>query len=235
VLIAEGHVGDGVLLPEYHNTNLPVIGRGGLTWKAIFRRPGPPVHETLRPDEPSVLLAAARAVARLNRLDRRLARRSHKLGGCESAFVGQVHGGTIFNQYPQECWLEGTRRWLPGTQRAAVEQELRDLFEAVAQRVGVTVTCQFAMMRDAFVLEEGSRLVADFQQAHSELCGGALPVGGKPFCDDGNTFWAEAGIPAITHGPNAGGAHTLEEWVSIEDLTRVARLYALTAVKFCNS
>src|SRR5262245_30976669 len=33
-LIAEGHVGDAVLLPEYLHDRLPVIGRGGLTWRA---------------------------------------------------------------------------------------------------------------------------------------------------------------------------------------------------------
>ena len=40
-------------------------------------------------------------------------------------------------------------------------------------------------------------------------------------------------VPAITHGPRAGGAHTLQEWVSIDDLTRVAKVYALTAIEFC--
>ncbi len=32
-MIADGYVGDAVLLPEYLNECLPVIGRGGLTWK----------------------------------------------------------------------------------------------------------------------------------------------------------------------------------------------------------
>jgi acetylornithine deacetylase/succinyl-diaminopimelate desuccinylase-like protein len=232
-LIATGHVGDGVLLPEYHNSNLPVIGRGGLIWKATFRRPGLPIHETLRPDEPSVLAALARAVDELGRLDRQVGQRRDHFAGAESVFVGQVHGGTIFNQYPQECWLEGTRRWLPGTDRAAVEQELRDLFDNVARHAGAGVEVRFSLMRDAFRLDENNPLAADFQRAHAELCGRPLPLGGKPFCDDGNTFWAEADVPSITHGPAAGGAHTLDEWVSIADLARVARLYALTAVAFC--
>jgi acetylornithine deacetylase/succinyl-diaminopimelate desuccinylase-like protein len=60
-----------------------------------------------------------------------------------------------------------------------------------------------------------------------------LKVGAKPFCDDGNSFWALAQVPAVTHGPRAGGAHTLDEWVSIDDLVRVAHLYALTAVAYC--
>ena len=55
----------------------------------------------------------------------------------------------------------------------------------------------------------------------------------KPFCDDANSFWSLAKIPAITHGPSAGGAHTLEEWVSIDDLVRVAQVYVLTALGYC--
>ena len=29
------------------------------------------------------------------------------------------------------------------------------------------------------------------------------------------------------------GAHTLDEWVSVDDLVRVARVYALTAALYC--
>ena len=49
-----------------------------------------------------------------------MAGRFDALAGCETVFVGQVHSGEIFNQYPQECWLEGTRRWLPGVDRRDV-------------------------------------------------------------------------------------------------------------------
>src|SRR5947209_7108203 len=62
-MIADGYVGDAVLLPEYLNECLPVIGRGGLTWKATVRRPGPPIHEVMRPAEPSVIAAGAELVA----------------------------------------------------------------------------------------------------------------------------------------------------------------------------
>ena len=31
-----------------------------------------------------------------------------------------------------------------------------------------------------------------------------------------------------------GGAHTTREWVEIDDLVRVAHLYALTAATFCS-
>jgi acetylornithine deacetylase/succinyl-diaminopimelate desuccinylase-like protein len=232
-LIRAGCVGDAVLLPEYLNHCLPVVGRGGLTWKITIRRLGPPIHEVMRPEEPSVIAAGALLIERLNQLDRELSLHRDAMAGPESLFIGQIHSGEIFNQYPQECRLEGTRRWLPGTRRQDVEQQLRGLLAEVAAQTGTSIDIQMNMMRDSFLLEQKHPFVSAFQEAQTVVSGQALPIGAKPFCDDGNSFWSLAGIPAITHGPNAGGAHTLEEWVSIDDLVRLARVYALTAVAYC--
>jgi acetylornithine deacetylase/succinyl-diaminopimelate desuccinylase-like protein len=233
-LIAEGYVGDAVLLPEYLNDCLPVIGRGGLTWSVVLSRAGPPVHEVMRPAEPSVIATGAELVARLNRLHDQVSAKRDPMAGSESVFIGQIHSGEIFNQYPQQCRLDGTRRWLPGTRQQDVVAELRGLFDGLARDTGTTVTAEFHLMRDAFLLPQDDPFVSTFQAAYAATSGGRpLKVGAKPFCDDGNSFWALAGVPAVTNGPSAGGAHTLEEWVSIEDLVRVAHLYALTAVMFC--
>src|SRR5207245_1260375 len=97
-LIAEGYVGDAVLLPEYLNECLPVIGRGGLTWKVTIKRPGPPIHEVMRPAEPSVIAVGAELVARLQRLAESLSPRRDPMAGPESVFIGQIHSGEIFNQ-----------------------------------------------------------------------------------------------------------------------------------------
>jgi acetylornithine deacetylase/succinyl-diaminopimelate desuccinylase-like protein len=232
-LIAKGYVGDAVLLPEYLNDRLAVIGRGGLVWKATIQRSGPPVHEVLRPNEPSVIAVGAELIARLSRFNDGLALKSDPLAGNESVFIGQVHSGEIFNQFPQECRLEGTRRWLPGTRRADVEAELRTLFAETAHATCTRIDAEFTIMRDSFLLNQEDSFVGCFQRAYTATAGKPLPVGAKPFCDDGNSFWTIAGVPAITHGPTASGAHTLNEWVSIDDLVRVAGLYALTAATYC--
>src|SRR5262249_13399980 len=91
-LIADGYVGDAVLLPEPLPDGLRMIGRGAATGKVAVKRNGPPVHEVMRPaDEPSVIAAGAELVARLERMAQRLAARSHPLAGRESVFVGQIH------------------------------------------------------------------------------------------------------------------------------------------------
>jgi succinyl-diaminopimelate desuccinylase len=232
-LIAEGFVGDAVLLPEPLHGHLPVAGRGQACWSATIRRQGPPVHEVMRPpDEPSVIAAGAEFVARLNRLDQRLTD-SDPVAGRASVFVGQIHSGEIYNQFPRECRVDGTRRWVPGTDRAEVDREFRALVSELARDSGTTIDLDYQLVRDAFFLDQAHPLVAEFQRAHEAISGKPLPLGPKPFVDDGNSFWAMAGVPAITHGPKAGGQHTVHEWASIEDLARVALLYALTATLFC--
>ena len=72
------------------------------------------------------------------------------------------------------------------------------------------------------------------QAASRIISGSELPIGAKPFADDGNKFVNLAGIPAITHGPAALGAHTTSEEVPLAELERVAMVYAATAVEFCD-
>jgi acetylornithine deacetylase/succinyl-diaminopimelate desuccinylase-like protein len=233
-LIADGVVGDAVLIPEPLCEPLPVVGRGAAVWKVAVRRAGPPVHEVMRPpDEPSVIAAGAELVARLNRLDEQLAAKSDPLAGRETVFIGQVHSGEIYNQYPRECRLEGTRRWLPGTSRQEVEREFRDLLAGLERDTRTTLDTEFLFIRDAFRLDPAAPVVSAFQEAYTAVSGRPLPTGAKPFVDDGNCFYGRANVPAITHGARAGGQHTVNEWVIIDDLVRVAHLYALTAVLYC--
>lgn len=233
-LVRDGWCGDGVLIPEYQRETLAVRGRGQAVMRIWIRRPGAPVHEVMRPNEPSVIAAGAELVQRLLALNARLAAGPRdEFAGQASAFIGQVHSGEIYNQYPQVFHLEGTRRWLPGTSRAEVEAEYRSLIADVAHDTETDIEAKFFLVRDAFDLPLADPLVDAFQGIIQATQGAPLPLGGKPFVDDGNTFWAPKKRAAITHGPLAGGAHTLDEWVSIDDLVRVAAVYAATAVMYC--
>jgi acetylornithine deacetylase/succinyl-diaminopimelate desuccinylase-like protein len=234
-MIRDGHHGDAVLLPEPLRDVLPIAGRGSATWKVVIRRDGPPVHEVMRPAiEPSVIAAAAELVARIGRLDDELRDPIHPVCGPASVFIGQIHAGEIYNQYPQEAWLEGTRRWLPGTDPDVVSRDFRTRVDRLAADTGTAVDVRWMLIRDAFAMDPEDRLVEAFQRCHGAISGAPLPRGPKPFVDDGNSFTANGGVPAITHGPRAGGQHTVNEWVDIDDLVRVALLYAAIATLYCS-
>ncbi len=233
-LIREGYTGDAVMLPEYLADCLPIAGRGMGIFEARIRRDGTPVHEVFRPEAtPDVLAAGAHLVVECERLSARVAQNTHEYAGSDSVFVGRIQSGEIYNQSPVECVVAGTRRWVtPGTIEA-VETEFSQLLAELAQRTGTTIEHDFDVQGDAFRIAPDDPLVGAFQAAYADCTGAPLPLGRKPFVDDGNSFARLAGIPALTHGPAATGAHTLNEEVAVAELVRVARVYALTAVSYC--
>ena len=233
-LISQGIAGDAVMLPEYFADKLPLVGRGMAIFEIHVRRDGEPVHEVLRPAGlPSVLNAGADLVVKLRDLDDTLTGTALPGIGRDSVFVGQIEAGEIYNQSPVDCLVRGTRRWVtPGTV-AGVEQGFRELLERHAQATGTQIDLEYSLQGDAFRIDESESVVAAFQTAHRALTGGPLPAGAKPFLDDGNLFCSMAGIPALTHGPAATGAHTLNECVAVDELVRVAQVYALTPLAFC--
>ena len=236
-MITDGLHGDAVLIPEYLNHCLPIIGRGNAVWKLRIAREGAPIHEVMRPsNQCDVIAAGADVICSLKKLDARLARKADARAGPESCFVGQVHSGEIYNQFPQECRIEGTMRWLPGTSPEKMQAELeKKVRQTMDRHHRDIVDLEFQVIRGAFQLDPQTPIVTAFQKSHQAIVGKRLKLGAKPFVDDGNSFSALGNVPAITHGPLAGGAHTTSEWVSIDDLVRVAHLYALTAVLYCSS
>lgn len=233
-LIREGYVGDGVLLPEYLADPLPVAGRGMAIFEIRIRREGEPCHEVLRPaDQPDVLAAGVLLARRLQELNQQVSVRTHPYAGRDSVFVGQFHCGEIYNQSATLCTLNGTRRWVTPNSADAVRAEFAALLDQVAGETDTAIDFDFAVQGEAFVVDEADPLLAAFQAAHAGVTGRRLGLGSKPFVDDGNTFAGLGGVTPLSHGPAATGAHTLNEEVALDDLVRVAQVYALTAVGYC--
>jgi len=234
-MIEQGIFGDAVLLPEYLCDRLPVVGRGLAILEIRVHRDGEPVHEVFRlPDTPDVIAAGSELVRRLKQLNIELAKAPHPIAGPGTVFIGKFTAGEIFNQSPTECRIEGTRRWLAHESTAEVGEQYRRILRDVAAESRTKIDSEFVVRRDAFEIDANAPLVAAFQEGYRAVVGKLLPIGAKPFVDDGNAFVACAKIPAITHGPDAKGAHTVNERVPIAELVRVAQTYALTALAFCS-
>lgn len=235
-LIDAGYVGDAVLFPEYLSDRLPLAGRGMAIFELVVTRAGEAVHEVLRPEGlPDVLGIGAALVGKLKKWGDGLAERTAPYAGTDSVFVGQIESGEIYNQSPTRCCIRGTRRWVkPGTTEA-VQAEFNDFVAAFAEETGTQIEVTWEVQADAFSVLEADASVVAFQSAYEAVVGDTLPFGGKPFVDDGNRYAALAGVPVLTHGPHARGAHTTDEWVPVDELVRVAQVYALMAVDYCAS
>lgn len=233
-LIREGLIGDAVMLPEYLADPLPVAGRGMAIFEATISRSGDPVHEVLRPAGlPDVVEAGAKLVNRLQHLHARVKTSTSPHAGHDSAFVGMIQAGEIYNQAPNQCLVKGTRRWVTPGSTESVQTELETIFGEVAGETGTTISHKITIQGDAYAISTDDPLIHAFQAAHVAVTGNALALGAKPFVDDGTAYATTGGIPALSHGPAATGAHTLNEAVPVDELVRVAQVYALTAIGYC--
>ncbi len=233
-LIRAGVMGHAVLLPEYCASPLPIAGRGMAIFEIRIRRDGEPVHEVLRPmDQPLVVRIGAELVARLFALNDEISVNSDPDAGRDSVFVGQIGSGEIYNQSPTECLIRGTRRWTTPGQAEEVEARFRELIGDHAKRTDAEIELSYSVQGDAFRIASGDPAIEALQSAHETVTGKRLPLGPKPFLDDGNWFCSLGGVPALTHGPNASGAHTVNECCPVSELVRVAQVYALTALAYC--
>ena len=234
-LARDGYVGDAALIPEYLGDQLPLAGRGMAVFRLQLARAGGAVHEVFREERPDVLLALADAAGRLRQLEAELSAAAGPVerAARDTVFVGQMNAGEMYNQASPEAFLEGTRRWVtPGDQDAAIAS-LERIASDVGADHGVAATVQVQMRMEAFQIAADHELVELLRGAYADVTGRELPTGVKPFGDDGNRLADAAGIPALTHGPVATGAHTVEERVPIDELVRVAQVYALSALRFC--
>lgn len=230
----DGIVGDAVLLPEYLADRLPVAGRGMAIFEVTITREGEPVHEVLRPaGTPDVVKIGAQLVTRLHELHERLQAITAPYVGADSTFMGRIQAGEIYNQSPTRCTVNGTRRWVTPGQAKVVQAEFEQLLQTLAAESGTQITVDYHVQGEAWQLDPAQPIVTAFQSAYAAVTGSPLPLGAKPFVDDGSSYISTGGIPAITHGPDAKGAHTLNEAVPVAELVRVAQVYALTAIGFC--
>lgn len=58
-------------------------------------------------------------------------------------------------------------------------------------------------------------------------------VRGAPFACDVFVFNLLSNVPCVILGPRGGNAHSYDEWVMMEDLVALAKIFARTAVEWC--
>ena len=93
-----------------------------------------------------MIAAAAELVARLGRLDRRARRPSAPgLRRGQRLHRPDPLRRDLSTSIPKKRWLEGTRRWLPGTDPAAVERDFRVRLAQLAADTRTTIACDWML------------------------------------------------------------------------------------------
>ena len=177
---------------------------------------GIPAHAGLEPEKgASAILEIARQIQTVHKLN--------NLSKGTTANVCTITGGTTSNVIPSAAACEIDVRFTSMKEAARIETALRNL-TPVDERVTIEIEGEInrpPMERSKAVVqlyEKARKIAAEFDY---EL--GETQVGGA---SDGN-FVAALGVPLLDGlGVSGAGAHTLDEFIFIEDIPRRATLLA---------
>ena len=158
-----------------------------------------------------------------------LARPAHPVCGHGKVTPCVINGGSISSSVPDYCELEVDRRTLAGESLESVIEEYRQLLDSLKNSVpnfdyeiGPHTLNNLPLDTPA-----DSSVVTSIAEAYQHVLGKPAPVGAFPASTDAPHFLC----PAVICGPGSiNQAHTLDEYVSIDELCASARIYLRTVL-----
>ncbi|OPG08997.1 hypothetical protein B1L11_27105 [Microbispora sp. GKU 823] len=216
---ASGPRADAVIIGEPTELTLCLATKGLAAYD--LRVAGVATHGSVPQHGANAILTAARLLGGFEDYQRTLDRRRHPLLGPATVNVGVIEGGTKPNIVPSECRVQFSRRLLPGESPADVPVELAAVLERGTWSIG-----EAWWTVDAYELPHGHWL--------AEALRTAARLSGVPDCEPhgfpASSDAAYFGSPVALFGPGSlAQAHSLDEWVSVDDMVTATAVYLRTA------
>lgn len=201
-----------------------VLDSGGSPGEIIVKAPaqdkievkikGRPAHAGLAPEEGiSAVMVASRAIEKMNLL---------RIDEETTANIGTINGGVATNIVMPELEIVAEARSLDNSKLDVQTQHMVDTFKAAAEEFGAEIEINTERMYGAFNVDENDEIVDMAKRAFSNM-GADVNVTSTGGGSDTNVLNAN-GVKAINLGIGMKKAHTLEEYIAIEDLLNSARM-----------
>lgn len=168
--------------------------------------------------------------------------RYHCAGGelTPTAHIGHIEGGRPYNMAvrPGVCAISMLVMTPPGLTPTSVKKEI----ETVLRDTNVDFSVAMYKSSMGYEAQGISPLVNVLREHHRQLFGTELELCDPPYCGPwtDTALYNERGIPCLKLGLGLSAADRLRVGISaydqhpIEDIVRAAKLYAATAMDFCN-
>jgi succinyl-diaminopimelate desuccinylase len=234
-LIARGDVFvDAALVAEGGFNTVAIRGKGQALYDITVTRKGEVLHENeARPRNiPNPLDYAVHLAARILARDQELSRQSDALLGPETYFIGQVHGGDLYNRVPTRAYINGVYRCWPDKDWPDIRREFSELLGSVERHPEISVDLRLGGNGLGFEVPADARIVSTLRAAYRDVVGPDLPLVGELSVCDVNVIVREAGIPAVAHGTGSTTAHADLESVLIADVVRTTKIYLAMIVNY---
>jgi succinyl-diaminopimelate desuccinylase len=172
---------------------------------------------------------AAKIIANLDRLRFQ----HHPDFGVGNTCTLMIEGG--YDVYavvvPSHCRFEVNRLLVPGE---TVETAIRDM-QALIESLDLASEAEVRTKPpkyEPFVMSRRTPIIQVFDQVYRQVMGVPPVYEYASGITDANVFAGEGGIPCLHLGPQRGGAHQKNEYVALDWLPRVSKMFALIAVGF---
>jgi acetylornithine deacetylase/succinyl-diaminopimelate desuccinylase family protein len=172
---------------------------------------------------------AARIITALNRLPMK---RDGRFGEGNLCTL-KIEGGykTYSVVVPDRCRFEVNRLLVPGETVQSAVDDLKSLLAQLKVKGSVRVATK-PPQYEPFVLDKNEPIMTVFDQVYREVCRTDPHYGYTSGITDANVFAGEARIPCLHLGPKRGDPHKPNEYVSLDWLPLVSKMYALIAAGF---
>ena len=239
--IQNGHADgvDGAVICEPEENQICVAQKGAM--RVEIRVRGRMAHGAMPRSGVNPVTRAARLVVALEELEREEIERHGEdpyLGHpsiTPTILLGPEDGEPQMNVIPAGAYIALDIRTIPGQSHEEIRVRLEECISTLqAEDQHFEASVQVIEERPPTSTDRDDPLVRAMAAAHERVTGDPASYNGVPGATDGTFLHAWAGIPIVTTG--AGGRtvpHHKDEWVDVEELLTTCKLYAATAMYFC--
>jgi acetylornithine deacetylase len=240
-----GYGADAAIVPEPSNLAICPENQGGSMFRISFE--GKPGRASFGEEPVNPVYAAGRFLEILRRYEayhggKRSSSPYFENDPGPPAYVQGVRAGSrgldLFDRVPGACsvdvWIqcypETSEEELWGDFVSFCEEESRD--DEVLSVVGPKFEKLIRFLPGSGV-PEGHEIVEVASRAAVRIHEGGLPVEGAAFACDSFMFNLHSDTPALIWGPKGANAHAPDEYVEIDALVDLVKMYALTMIEWC--
>lgn len=240
--LLEGYTADAALIPE-PTEEAVMSAQMGVLWLGleVF---GTPVHAMQAHTGVSALDFVQYLVQELRQLEKQWNAPAHRHPAyCDHTHpihfnLGKLQGGEWNSSVATHARADLRLGYYPGRSTAEVKAEVEAFLKAAHERhpksSGVNYRIVYGGFHaEGFVVDMEQPVVRTLLECHSAVRQAQASTVALTATTDARFFHLYGDIPSTCYGPRGGGAHGIDEWVSIESMLDITAVYALFIARWC--
>lgn len=238
--LVKGHHADAALIPEPFGLKA-TIAQVGVIWCRIKVR-GLGAHTEHASEAVNAIDKSINVIQALREYEKFINKRKrpsyfenhpHPL----NVNIGTIKSGDWPSSVPQESVLECRVGFYPGQDSADIKKEVKQWIETAAQeddwlKDNVPEVTFFGFNAEGSILDEQTPILDTLSKSHDMVVGGELKHHSITAVTDAR-FFLDFGIPCTCYGPTGSNMHDFDEWVDLDSVKTVTKVYATMIANWC--